>query len=71
MLTHPARGQAAARAAASSPLMSRAQSYLFDLNGFLHIKSALSAAEVARLSAALDLHEQEAAALAVGETVIF
>ena len=51
--------------------MSRAQSYLFDLNGFLHIKSALSAAEVARLSAALDLHEQEAAALAVGETVIF
>jgi hypothetical protein len=39
---------------APPPLLGKEQSYLFDLNGFLHLKAALSAAEVARLNAALD-----------------
>ena len=36
------------------PLLDKEQSYLFDLNGYLHLKAALSPAEVARLADALD-----------------
>jgi hypothetical protein len=39
------------------PMMSKEQAYLFDLNGFLRIRGALTAAEVGRLGAALDRRE--------------